>query len=92
VPLPRRVARHHGVEAASAVRIDDVVAGSPAAAAGLREGDRIVRLDGLVVPDVHALQRHLSGERIGRPLKVDFVRGTELLARELRPAAQPVAP
>ena len=89
VPLPRRVARHHGVDAPSAVRIDELVEGAPAAAAGLRVGDRIVRLDGLPVPDVHALQQHLGGERIGRPAQIDVIRGTELLSRQLSPAAQP---
>ena len=92
VPLPRRVARHHGIDAASAVRIDELVADAPAAIAGLRAGDRIVRLDGLPVPDVHALQRQLDGERIGRATQVEFIRDTGLLARELRPVAQPIRP
>src|SRR6185369_12615301 len=46
VPLPRRLARFHAVPGEAAVRVASVQAGSPAAGAGLREGDLIVALEG----------------------------------------------
>ena len=63
------------------MRIDEAVAGSPAAAAGPRSGDRIVRLDGEPVADVHALQRQIAGERIGEALQIEFIRDTECAMR-----------
>jgi serine protease Do len=63
-PLPPRVAaavgREHGVE------VMEVVAGSPAARAGIRSGDLIVELDGVAITDARDLQRLMVGEVIGR--------------------------
>ena len=42
VPLPRRTAVHHGLELASAVSVDEVLADGPAERAGVKAGDRIV--------------------------------------------------
>jgi len=89
VPLPRRVAHYHGVPATSAVLVEQVLAGGPAAAAGLRSGDRIVQLDGHAVADVHALHRLLGGERIGHVVPLAVIRGRELARIDVTPAAQP---
>jgi S1-C subfamily serine protease len=63
-PLPPRVAaavgREHGVE------VMEVVAGSPAARAGIRSGDLIVELDGVAITDARDLQRLMVGDVIGR--------------------------
>ena len=74
VPLPRRVARHHGIDAARAVRIDEVVAGQPSrcgrscAAAIASFASTASRWS-----TVHALQRQLAGERIGEAdCRVEF--------------------
>jgi len=68
------------------VRFADVVAGSPAAAAGLRAGDVLVRLDGAAVADLRAysdaLKQRAPGdhvvvvvERGGQPVTVELVLG-----------------
>jgi S1-C subfamily serine protease len=66
-PLPPRVAaavgRAHGVE------VMQVVAGSPAARAGIRSGDLIVELDGVPIADARDLQRLMVGDVIGRSLR-----------------------
>ena len=63
-PLPPRVAaavgRDHGVE------VMEVVAGSPAARAGIRSHDLIVELDGVAISDARDLQRLMVGDVIGR--------------------------
>ena len=51
-----------------------VVAGSPAATAGLRPEDLIVDVDGVAVADVGDLQRLMTGERIGRRTTIGVFR------------------
>ncbi|EMT45709.1 MULTISPECIES: S1C family serine protease [Anoxybacillus] len=57
------------------VAILQVVPGSPAAQAGLREFDVIVELDDENIPDVIALRKHLyNRKQIGDTMKVTFYR------------------
>jgi S1-C subfamily serine protease len=82
-PLPPRQAAEVGRR--SGVEIVEVVEGSPAAGSGLRAGDLIVAADGEAVEDVGDLQRLMSGDRIGRPLKLRFDRGGRLTETEIVP-------
>jgi len=86
VALPRRTMLHHRLEAAGAVSVDEVLADGPAARAGLRAGDRIVGVDGVPIGDVDTLHRVLGGERIGRSVRVELLRGPHKLAVDLVPA------
>jgi S1-C subfamily serine protease len=79
LPLPRRLVRHFGLRCETGVRVETVERGSPAAEAGVADGDIIVALDDTPVADVDALQRRLSGEAIGRPLQIAVVRGTRAI-------------
>jgi hypothetical protein len=54
----------------------------------VRAGDRIVRVDDLPTPDVDTLNRVLGGERIGRSVRIDLLRGAQKLALQLVPAAR----
>lgn len=85
VPLPARVAYRAGLSQASAVRIREVQAGSPAAQAGLNGGDLIVRLDGATVTGVDDLFRMLDERRIDTAVTLTIVRGSELTDVEVRP-------
>jgi S1-C subfamily serine protease len=76
-PLPPRVAQALGRTAG--VEVVQVVDGSPAAKAGIRNEDLIIDVDGVPVADAGDLQRLMVGERIGRPLPVRAFRGSELL-------------
>lgn len=84
-PLARRVALHHALAQASCVAVDSVLPEGPAARAGLAAGDRIVAVDGTPVPDADALHRVLGAERVGRPVRLDLLRGTQRLVLELVP-------
>ena len=71
-PLPPRVAREVGREAG--VEIVEIVAGSPAANAGLRPEDLILDVDGEPVASARDLQRLMAGEAIGREIAIRVFR------------------
>jgi S1-C subfamily serine protease len=72
-PLPPRLARELGRE--QGIEVVEVVDGSPAARAGLRPEDLIHDVDGVPVTDAGDLQRLMTGELIGRTIRVGVVRG-----------------
>jgi S1-C subfamily serine protease len=71
-PLPPRVAREVGREAG--VEVVEIVAGSPAAMAGLRPEDLILDVDGEPVASARDLQRLMAGETIGREIAIRVFR------------------
>ncbi|MGH2737571.1 MAG: S1C family serine protease, partial [Actinomycetota bacterium] len=71
-PLPPRVAREVGREAG--VEVVEIVAGSPAAKAGLRPEDLILDVDGEPVASARDLQRLMAGEAIGREVAIRVFR------------------
>jgi S1-C subfamily serine protease len=79
VPLLRRVTRFHRLTQASGVLIISLEADGPARAAGLREGDIIVSLDGLPVATLDDLHRLLTEDRIGATATLGILRGAERL-------------
>jgi S1-C subfamily serine protease len=76
-PLPPRLARRLGRR--DCVEIVQIVAGGPAAEAGLREGDLIVALAQTPIEDVPTLQRLMVGELIDTPTSITIARYDELL-------------
>jgi S1-C subfamily serine protease len=83
VPLPRRVAL--ALQAGPrAVRVGEVFAGSPAAAAGLQEGDIILSLDGIAITGTDDFIRLLGAERIGRELPLEILRSGKVERLALR--------
>jgi len=91
VPLLRALVRAYRLPAASGVLVAHVAPGSPAATAGLREGDIILALDTTSVPDVNALHKLLTAERIDRPATLAVLRHTERLALTVTPREMPGA-
>ena len=73
--LARRAARFLQLDQSSAVRVLEVVAGSPAQAAGLKPGDLIVGIDGQALESVDELQRLLDASRIGKSCALRLLRG-----------------
>jgi S1-C subfamily serine protease len=85
VALPRRVADAAGSTQATAVMIQSVEPGTPAAAAGLRSGDILLELDAVPVTGPDALLRRLASDAIGRAMPARLIRGGRFLELELRP-------
>jgi S1-C subfamily serine protease len=89
VPLLRRVVRFFGLPATSGVLVVSVEAGSPAARAGLRDGDILVAFAEHPVAGADDLHRLLTEERIGQRLPVAVIRGTERLRLDVMPGETP---
>jgi S1-C subfamily serine protease len=76
VPLNRVIARHYDLQNATGALVLSPEPGSPAAKAGLQEGDVIVALEGEPVEGVDVLHRLLSEERIGASTRLTVLRGS----------------
>jgi S1-C subfamily serine protease len=75
-PLRRRAA---GLVQDRAVMIGTVEPDSAAEHAGLRPGDIVVALDGVTIAGADDLVRALTGDKIGRSVAFEVLRGTERL-------------
>jgi S1-C subfamily serine protease len=82
VPLVRAVTRFYKLPLQSGILVVTVEPESPAAEAGLLEGDLMVRFGDQPVDNVETLQRLLTDAQIGIATTITVVRGSEL--HELR--------
>ncbi|GAA3315986.1 S1C family serine protease [Nonomuraea dietziae] len=76
-PLPEALAERLGQR--RALRVVQVVSGSPAARAGLRAGDLVVNAGRSPVGDAQSLQRLMFADAIGRPLPITVLRNGALV-------------
>jgi len=74
--LDRRIVLGFGLEQSRAVRVSTVETGSPAARAGLREGDLVVGLDGIAIDSVDRLHQTLDASRVHRDCVLKVLRGS----------------
>jgi S1-C subfamily serine protease len=84
-PLPRALARGHGIVAAAGVLVVSVEPQSPAAAAGLEKGDVILAFDECPVTGIDDLHRLLTEERIDRRVEITMLRNGQRKALSIRP-------
>lgn len=74
VPLPARVIRHFNLPQQTGVLVINVVKGSPADKAGLKEGDIILGLAEQTIATVDDIHQLLTSDRIGSQLDVNLLR------------------
>jgi len=83
-PLPPDWAARTGQR--TALRVVEVVAGSPASASGLRPGDLILAVAGAPLGDAQSLQRLLFEESIGTRMEITVLRNGALVDAVAVPA------
>jgi len=89
VPIPRAVARANQLAVSSGVFVVSVEKGSPAAVAGLRDGDVVLALDGQAVTGIDDLHRLLTADRIGSSALLTILRSAERQQLTVVPAERP---
>jgi S1-C subfamily serine protease len=77
VPLHRRVVRFFNLPVETGVMVVNLEPDSPAARAGVIEGDVLVEADGRPIPDIDALQKLMTDERVGVTFPLVVIRRTE---------------
>jgi S1-C subfamily serine protease len=88
VALHRRLVRYYDLPSESGLLVVELVQGSPAQRAGVRERDVIIRFAGKPIAGVDDLHRMLTDERVGAACEVEVVRGTELLKLRVTPQSR----
>jgi S1-C subfamily serine protease len=86
VNLPRKVIRYHNLSGDCGIFLITVEEKSPAWQVGLRDGDIIVALDGHRLESMDDLFRLLTGEAVGRPMDLVYLRGVEKQTARVKPA------
>jgi S1-C subfamily serine protease len=89
VPLLRTLVRHYRLPVETGVLAVSIEAGSPAADAGLQEGDIIIGFAGQPIPAIDALHKQLTAEHIGRRSSLTILRHTERLTIPITPRESP---
>lgn len=69
--------------------VDEVVAGSPAEAAGMKPGDEVLRADGEAIADWIAWVTYVRA-RPDQVIEMEFIRDSEIMVRNIIPAAKKV--
>jgi serine protease Do len=64
--------------------VEEILAGSPAAKAGIRPDDLIVYVDGELVPSVRMFRDVVKYARPGNVLRLELQRGSRLVSVELK--------
>lgn len=85
IPLDRRVVRFHALPVGTGILAISVESGSPAEAAGVREGDIVVEFNGQPTGSIDSLHRLLTESQVGVPSKLTVIRGSARMALDVVP-------
>ena len=85
IRLPRRALSKLSLAEDRAVHVLGVETGSPAANAGLREGDVVLSLHNKATRGVASLMKLLDGETIGVSCEMNILRGSQIITAAVTP-------
>jgi S1-C subfamily serine protease len=88
-PIPRALARAHGLQTKFGVLVMGLEPNSPAALAGVKDGDIIVAFDERPVEGIDAFHRLLTDRLIGTPSPLAVIRGGERRTLRIVPQELP---
>jgi S1-C subfamily serine protease len=77
-PVTEDIASSFGLKKAKGALISDVMAGSPAEKAGLKQGDILLTFDGKEIKDARQLQLAVADAPIGKAVVAEFYRDGKL--------------
>jgi S1-C subfamily serine protease len=83
--LPPRLRHAAGLEQQSAVMVGTVEPGGSVDRAGVKPGDIVLAVDGTSVTGADDLVRLLTGDKIGKPVSLDVLRGGERMTISVVP-------
>jgi S1-C subfamily serine protease len=84
-PLHKQLRRFHDLPQETGVLVLGVDANSPAASAGLREGDVLLEIDGAELEGIDSLFSHLTEAAAGKPAALRVLRGRDVIRVEVVP-------
>jgi serine protease Do len=88
-PVDSDFAESVGLDRPIGVAITSVAQGSPAAQAGLREGDIITKVDDVEVNDPQGLNFRTATKGIGNTVNVTYIRGGQVRSTSVRLSKEP---
>ena len=91
-PVTEELAQSFGLKHTRGALINDIIKGSPADKAGIRQGDVITALNGTEVKDPSHLQRLVAEAGIGKAVKVTVFRDGKAMDLNLTLASADTAP
>ncbi len=91
-PVTEDIAESLGLKEAKGAIISDVTEGSPALAAGLLQGDTILKVDGKDISDSRDLSRKVAQLKPGRPVDVSLVRDGKTMDIQVKIGTMPAEP
>jgi S1-C subfamily serine protease len=89
VRVPQSLARRLELENTIGLLIASVEPGGPADRDGVLLGDVLLALDGAAVSDPTDVLARLGGDRVGRPIAVQVIRGGEVKTLQVTPGERP---
>ncbi|CAN5621358.1 trypsin-like peptidase domain-containing protein [soil metagenome] len=89
VPIHTRLVRFYQLATKSGVLVNEIEPNSPAARAGIEDGDVIVAFDSQAVEGVDDLHRLFTDEVVGREAKLTVLRRYERFEFSIRPEESP---